>query len=76
MKNPVSEYQRGQIEMRDRAAKTCYNMDSESTCTACNGSGYYDHNGSPRCGACNGKGVCETTVNDAGYKISELEIKE
>lgn len=26
------------------------------TCTACNGSGYYDHNGSPRCGACNGTG--------------------
>jgi hypothetical protein len=25
-------------------------------CTACNGSGYYDHNGSPKCGACNGTG--------------------
>jgi DnaJ-class molecular chaperone len=25
-------------------------------CTACNGSGRYDHNGSPRCGACNGTG--------------------
>lgn len=25
-------------------------------CTACNGSGYYDHNGSPPCGACNGTG--------------------
>jgi len=26
------------------------------TCSACSGSGYYDHNGSPPCGACNGKG--------------------
>ena len=25
-------------------------------CTACNGSGYYDHNGSPKCGSCNGTG--------------------
>jgi DnaJ-class molecular chaperone len=25
-------------------------------CTACNGSGRYDHNGSPRCGQCNGTG--------------------
>jgi DnaJ-class molecular chaperone len=26
------------------------------TCGACNGSGYYDHNGSPECGNCEGKG--------------------
>jgi DnaJ-class molecular chaperone len=25
-------------------------------CTACNGSGRYDHNDSPKCGACNGTG--------------------
>ena len=25
-------------------------------CSACNGSGYYDNNGSPKCGACEGKG--------------------
>lgn len=25
-------------------------------CYACNGSGRYDHNGSPKCGACNGTG--------------------
>ena len=25
-------------------------------CGACNGSGYYDHNGSPKCGSCNGTG--------------------
>lgn len=26
------------------------------TCVACNGSGYYDNNGSPSCGSCNGTG--------------------
>lgn len=25
-------------------------------CTACSGSGYYDHNGSPPCGSCAGTG--------------------
>lgn len=25
-------------------------------CLACDGSGYYDHNGSPPCGACDGTG--------------------
>ena len=25
-------------------------------CTACNGSGRYDHNGSPKCASCNGMG--------------------
>ena len=25
-------------------------------CIACNGSGYYDHNGSPKCEGCNGTG--------------------
>ena len=28
----------------------------ERLCTACNGSGYYDNNGSPKCGACDGTG--------------------
>lgn len=27
------------------------------TCTACNGSGYYDANGSPPCGCCGGTGM-------------------
>ncbi len=26
------------------------------TCTACSGSGHYDHNGAPRCSNCNGTG--------------------
>ena len=25
-------------------------------CTSCNGSGYYDYNGSPKCSNCNGTG--------------------
>ena len=25
-------------------------------CSACNGYGYYDHNGSPKCGTCDGIG--------------------
>lgn len=28
----------------------------ERACTACNGSGHYDHNGSPPCGGCEGTG--------------------
>jgi DnaJ-class molecular chaperone len=28
----------------------------QKVCTACNGSGYYDHNGSPPCGVCSGTG--------------------
>jgi len=28
----------------------------DCVCTACNGSGKYDHNGSPECGACDGTG--------------------
>jgi len=29
------------------------------SCIACNGSGRYDHNGSPPCGACGGTGIEE-----------------
>jgi len=28
----------------------------QAPCAACNGSGYYDHNGSPPCGGCDGTG--------------------
>jgi len=35
-------------------------------CYACNGSGYYDHNGSPKCAACNGTGKVR-------YSPEELE---
>lgn len=36
-------------------------------CGACNGSGYYDHNGSPPCGMCEGSGR---------VRISPKEFKE
>ena len=36
-------------------------------CTACNGSGYYDHNNSPECGACYGTGK-ETYPAEKAYK--------
>ena len=31
-------------------------------CNACNGTGYYDHNGSPPCGACNGSGTMKPII--------------
>ena len=35
-------------------------------CVACNGAGYYDHNGSPDCGACDGLG--KTRVSPERYQ--------
>lgn len=35
-------------------------------CIACNGSGRYDHNGSPKCGACGGTGKCLTEPTEVG----------
>jgi len=35
------------------------------TCTACSGSGLYDHNGSPRCGCCNGTGKMRVAPSPA-----------
>lgn len=31
--------------------------EDEPKCTACNGSGVYDHNNSPKCGSCGGTGL-------------------
>ncbi len=43
-------------------------------CGACNGSGHYDHNGSPSCGACNGTG--EEKVSPEEYKrMQEFKAK-
>lgn len=44
-----------------KAERTAYYMRfvyrwKQRKCSACNGSGYYDHNGSPQCGACDGTG--------------------
>jgi DnaJ-class molecular chaperone len=35
----------------------------EITCTACSGSGVYDHNGCPPCGGCDGKGKTRDRLN-------------
>jgi len=35
--------------------------DYEEKCIACNGSGHYDHNGSPPCGSCEGTGYVVKT---------------
>lgn len=34
------------------------------TCVACNGSGRYDHNGSPDCGSCEGTGKVKRSPKD------------
>lgn len=34
------------------------------TCSACSGSGHYDHNGSPRCGCCDGTGKMRVSPKD------------
>lgn len=42
-------------ERTDRYRKFVFGW-KQRPCTACNGSGYYDHNDSPLCGACQGTG--------------------
>ncbi len=42
------------------------------TCTACSGSGYYDHNDNPKCGCCEGTG--KERVSPEYYK-QWLEFK-
>jgi len=37
-------------------------------CGACNGSGYYDNNGSPKCSNCNGTGKERVKVDDNSGK--------
>lgn len=37
------------------------------TCVACNGSGRYDHNGSPKCGSCKGTG--KMRIRPADYEF-------
>lgn len=39
-------------------------------CSACSGSGRYDHNGSPKCGACEGTGKDTVTLDRAIEGVS------
>lgn len=41
----------------------------QQRCTACAGSGYYDHNGSPPCGSCEGTG--KERVSPENYKAMQ-----
>lgn len=45
----------------------------QECCGACNGSGHYDHNGSPDCGACNGTGK-STYKSDKAWKESTQPV--
>lgn len=54
----------------------------KTKCTACNGSGYYDHDGSPDCGCCDGTGYDLTRskkgkqlMQDAQKMLEELTIE-
>jgi DnaJ-class molecular chaperone len=53
-RRPVDDYQRRKAE-RVAAFARIHGVKSVQ-CVACNGSGRYDHNGSPPCGACGGTG--------------------
>lgn len=49
------EYQKRKRERTEHYFKHVY-KNKLVTCTACNGSGHYDHNGSPKCAWCDGTG--------------------
>jgi hypothetical protein len=50
----ADDYQRRKQERRERFAAE-YGVKMKP-CTACNGSGHYDHNGAPKCYVCEGTG--------------------
>lgn len=52
--NTLDDYQQRKQERILAYART--HGVKKVVCTACNGSGRYDHNGSPPCGACGGTG--------------------
>lgn len=51
----MDDYQKRKKDRTEYYFKFIYGWKLEKCC-ACNGSGYYDNNGSPKCGACNGTG--------------------
>ncbi|MGF6440380.1 hypothetical protein QF002_001189 [Paraburkholderia youngii] len=55
--NDPNEYEDTYLERKahrtDRFWRYTYGW-KERRCSACNGSGYYDHNGSPPCSSCSG----------------------
>lgn len=61
-------------EERRKAYKENHGRKLEK-CVACNGSGRYDHNGSPKCGACNGTGKTLTEPTEV-TKIRNIKGEE
>lgn len=55
----LQDYHKSDWEIRKEARRKEFQRRyriKQVTCTACSGSGRYDHNGSPKCGCCNGTG--------------------
>lgn len=61
----MDEYQKRKQERIDFYNKYIVGWKSRK-CTACNGSGYYDNNGSPKCAGCNGTGKERYRPTDSG----------
>lgn len=49
----------------EASARLVDSLDETEVCSACSGSGHYDHNGSPKCGACDGKGEINKYPNES-----------
>jgi hypothetical protein len=49
-----------------------YTLIDSETCVACNGSGRYDSNRSPKCGHCNGRGKTPTRENKVRQLSKDL----
>ena len=56
-------YQQRKAERTKQYLKNQLTM--QTYCVACDGSGRYDHNGSPKCGACEGTGQETITIESA-----------
>ena len=55
MPAPISDYHERKAWRKKFYEENCVGW-KKRTCGACNGSGRYDHNGSPKCGCCGGSG--------------------
>lgn len=64
MPDPISPFHKRKLERTEYYKKFVYKWKG-IPCGACQGSGYYDHNGSPKCGWCDGTG--KTKVSPEYY---------
>ncbi len=51
----------------------CHHGVDEETCTACSGSGHYDHHGSPACAGCDGTGRKRGRLNTVEQALECIE---